>query len=763
MYEYQYVVGGALSLFVSIYILLKRPRSLALKFLFLFGLVVSLWEFSCILSNKAPNVIAAANLFKIVLLTSHLCFPLYLLTILTIREDRSRKVLLLSFLPAVIQMVVMLQADYFVNYQFFRSKFGWVYRVVSYQLPLIVVSVVFIGYLLGIFVVLLRLTVKTRFPLLKRKYTILLVSFTLFQVVGTTLTNALLAFDLIDPNLRVGGILQFLTFLSIWYALSLKEEEIPLSFMKGKDFLRVYSSFLTVFYNSTIRSQLGEDTFKFTDFITKSKIENQVTVAKNEIVFEETEDLDLITLITRNLNFFDKNPIGEEIIDRYLRVLNVADQKLGWRFEAVVKANESFLKKSDLIYGISGGKFLEKIVGDESLRDLEDIEVCLKIYKRILLPIMDKIQAKTEFRKKLSTYYVTKAMEITDYGEISIKGVKDHVLKIPKDRRLPLVIESFNSILSWAYERILMDPRVNVKEMLRKLRLVLTLNKDKAVALGIYPTLLGMLATKIPKTQIHRLYSDYLEELVEERTRELKEAQENLLKSQRLAAIGEAAAMVGHDLRNPLQVIVNTLYLARKKLESSPNKSLEDILETIGEQVGYINKIVSDLEDYSRPLKPKLEEVSLNQLINETLSTLTVPENVKVFVVIENDLDFPKLIVDPSFMKRVFTNLITNAIQAMPDGGQLTISAYETGEAALISFKDTGVGIPKENLDKIFQPLFTTKSKGQGLGLAVCKRLIESLDGSIMVESEVGKGSTFTVKIPLKLKNASDKRMSKFS
>jgi len=110
--------------------------------------------------------------------------------------------------------------------------------------------------------------------------------------------------------------------------------------------------------------------------------------------------------------------------------------------------------------------------------------------------------------------------------------------------------------------------------------------------------------------------------------------------------------------------------------------------------------------------------------------------------------DFPNMMVDPALMKRVFTNLITNALQAMPDGGQVTVTASKRDEAALISVQDTGVGIPEENLPKLFHPLFTTKAKGQGFGLPVCKRLVEVHDGTISAKSRVGKGSTFTVEIP---------------
>jgi PAS domain S-box-containing protein len=251
-------------------------------------------------------------------------------------------------------------------------------------------------------------------------------------------------------------------------------------------------------------------------------------------------------------------------------------------------------------------------------------------------------------------------------------------------------------------------------------------------------------------------YSEHLEEKVEERTNQLKEAQEQLLKAEKLAAIGEVAAMVGHDLRNPLQVITNTLYTAEKKSKSSPITEKE-ILEKHGflelrsglkEQVEYMEKIVSDLQNYARPLKPKPVEIGLHQLIKKTLSSLTVPENVKVSIVVEKD--FPKLMLDPTLMQRVFSNLTINAVQAMPNGGKLTIRASKKEETALISVEDTGAGISDANLSKIFTLLFTTKAKGQGFGLPVCKRMVEAHDGNITVESKVGKGSTFTVEIPLR-------------
>lgn len=246
-----------------------------------------------------------------------------------------------------------------------------------------------------------------------------------------------------------------------------------------------------------------------------------------------------------------------------------------------------------------------------------------------------------------------------------------------------------------------------------------------------------------------RKSEQHLEELVEKRTKQLSEAQ-------RLAAIGQTTAMVGHDLRNPLQGITGALYMLRKHYENMPKNQKKlaskygvlDLLTLVEESLAYMDKIVSDLQNYAAPIQPELMAVSLDQLLKETLSTIHSPGNVKLSTNVEEGVQ--RLTVDPALMKRVFTNLASNAVQAMPRGGELRITAQKNGKDALISFQDTGDGIPEEHLRMLFTPFRTTKAQGQGLGLPVCKRLVEAHGGSLTVETTVGRGSTFTVRIPVR-------------
>ena len=235
---------------------------------------------------------------------------------------------------------------------------------------------------------------------------------------------------------------------------------------------------------------------------------------------------------------------------------------------------------------------------------------------------------------------------------------------------------------------------------------------------------------------------DELKNLVEERTRKLQEAE-------RLATIGQIAASVGHDLRAPLQSIMNNAYLLGISASdpSLPEKSSAEILELqkkIERQVQYMSGIIGDIRDFSRNLVLDKRPVPVQTLVQEALSMVSLPQN----VILSLNLDIRDPVsVDQGMFTRVLVNLITNAIESMPKGGNLEINARDLGEWVAIEVKDTGVGIPKEHLDKLFTPLFTTKSKGSGLGLAICKRIVEAHGGKIRVESQVGEGSSFIIEL----------------
>ncbi len=243
--------------------------------------------------------------------------------------------------------------------------------------------------------------------------------------------------------------------------------------------------------------------------------------------------------------------------------------------------------------------------------------------------------------------------------------------------------------------------------------------------------------------------AEQLELKVEKRTLELRKSQEQLLKAQRLAAIGELASMVGHDLRNPLTGIAGATYYLKAKLEPKLEKKSREMLELIEKDIGYSNKIVNDLLEYSREVQLELTEVSPRLISKAASLRIKIPRRIKVLDFIQNK---PKVRVDVQKMTRVFINIIKNAIDAMPESGTLEISSRKRKDWLEITFADSGTGMSKDVLEKVWTPLFTTKAKGMGFGLPICKRIIEAHGGDISVKSVAGKGTIFTVKIPLKNK-----------
>ena len=214
---------------------------------------------------------------------------------------------------------------------------------------------------------------------------------------------------------------------------------------------------------------------------------------------------------------------------------------------------------------------------------------------------------------------------------------------------------------------------------------------------------------------------------------------------ERINTIGELAAMIGHDLRNPLTGITSATYYLKKKYGALMDEKGQDMLEVIEKEIEYSNKIINDLLEYSKAIKLDLKETNPKSVVTEALSHIDFPKNVQLIDLTETT---PTIKIDIDKMKRVFINLIKNAIDAMPDGGKLTITSEKANDKVKIAFADTGLGISEENLKKLFGPLFTTKAKGMGLGLAICKRIVEAHGGTISVESIINKGTTFTIIIP---------------
>ena len=249
-----------------------------------------------------------------------------------------------------------------------------------------------------------------------------------------------------------------------------------------------------------------------------------------------------------------------------------------------------------------------------------------------------------------------------------------------------------------------------------------------------------------------KVYSEHLEEMVEERTQKLQEAWERLLRQERLAIMGQLVGGVAHELRNPLAAIKAVAYVLKtacNEASAEENKALE-ILE---KEVDMAEQIIANLLDFAQPKAPTFTQVNINEVIRAALLRVSVPIDVEVVTQLDETL--PLVQADPNQLNIILVNLMSNAIQAMFKGGRLmlTSSLVKNGDKAnggpwvTIAIADTGAGIPPENLEKIFEPLFTTRTKGIGLGLPLSKTLVEKQGGSIEVTSQPGQGTTFTIRL----------------
>jgi signal transduction histidine kinase/iron only hydrogenase large subunit-like protein len=236
---------------------------------------------------------------------------------------------------------------------------------------------------------------------------------------------------------------------------------------------------------------------------------------------------------------------------------------------------------------------------------------------------------------------------------------------------------------------------------------------------------------------------------------ELQRAQESLIQAEKMSSLGQIAAGVAHEINNPLTGVLVYIKLLLKNIKEKKIiwEALEERLKTMEKETERCSRIIKNLLDFSRQTEPSPRPCNLNKKIENALTILIhQAELSNVEIIKEYEENLPFAYADPDQIQQVFVNIILNAIQAMPQGGKLKIKTkYSKKEDRLIvSFTDTGVGISKENMKKLFTPFFTTKEKGKGvgLGLAVCYGIIQRHNGTIEVESEEGKGTTFTVKLP---------------
>ncbi len=227
---------------------------------------------------------------------------------------------------------------------------------------------------------------------------------------------------------------------------------------------------------------------------------------------------------------------------------------------------------------------------------------------------------------------------------------------------------------------------------------------------------------------------------------EIKKMEEQIIHSEKLASIGRLAAGIAHEIGNPLTSIFSFVQILREMEEDEFKK---DSLETIYFHISRISEILKQLSGFSKMPAGEPKECQINDIIETSINLIQYDKKAKdISIIKELSPSMPAVTVDGNRLSQVFVNLTLNAIDAMPDGGTFTVRSMMRGNDILIQFQDTGSGIQKEDIAHIFDPFYTTKEKGTGLGLAVSYDIIKKMNGTLTVESETGKGSTFTITLP---------------
>ena len=269
--------------------------------------------------------------------------------------------------------------------------------------------------------------------------------------------------------------------------------------------------------------------------------------------------------------------------------------------------------------------------------------------------------------------------------------------------------------------------------------------------MGLMRAIAHQASVAIEKARLHKEVAhlaEVLAERVEERTRELKETQAQLIQVEKFAALGELAAGIAHEINNPLHILQAYVEHMSTELEDSP---LSDFLEPMRNALESIARLAVQLRDFSRPASGEWKPVHVNDVVGNVLRLVNKEmQHCQIEVRTRLDPDLPLVMGDSRQLEQVCLNVILNSRDAMPGGGRLTVETYTSETAVQIRFADTGVGIPEEDLPRIFEPYFTTKEdRGTGLGLAICQRIVTMHGGRISMSSKLGEGTVTILHLPI--------------
>ncbi len=364
--------------------------------------------------------------------------------------------------------------------------------------------------------------------------------------------------------------------------------------------------------------------------------------------------------------------------------------------------------------------------------------------------VTKQLKEKEKELERLKALAEQRAENVESYNENILRCVTSGVMTFDRDRFLTTINRAAEEILGIEREQVLgkscrdllgendimsalqdtlerKAPSARTEALLERLSGKLWLGFNTAVLLDRQNSVLGVILSFSDLTEVKRL-------------------QEQVELRERLTALGEMSAGIAHEIRNPMAVISGYLNLLSKKA----SKEHQTIIQNIAAEINGMNRIIGDLLTFARPASLNRVKVNIKEMIEGCVASAMQASGEGARITTILDLETIEAVVDETLMRQAFTNLVQNAVESMPEGGTLAIQAKILKKEFSVAIRDTGTGISRDSLKKIFLPFFTTKDKGVGMGLALAHKVITSHGGRIEVQNREGKGTAFTVTLPLR-------------
>ena len=487
LWSTQYIAAAIVGLAVSVRILHKEPRVMVNHILLLYSLLISCWSLSVFIHRTTPYLEISELFFRIGAISLFVAQGVYLSMAFAIRSPKKRY--LLVALPAFLTSIIYLG---FGEFRFTYTSFGWSYSLAGDLLSVAARGLTNEAYNLAILLALYFLYRAATNPLLKRKLNILLYAYLIFQFIGFSVTNLLLVTGADIPPF--GGILHILTFVAMGYALTLRPK-VTLTYLQVSSLSGRYTRFLNNLLDTLPGGALGQKYMLFSQFVKETDIEPYVKYVEDQPVFTEDRPPTIASIIEKTLDYLHEHKLIS-LLDPYLPVINAAYATLpteeAHKLDDALLKRAEFLLAGDILYGVDGGRLMQKIEVDKSLHNVSDTEAALRIYKRILLAAFPDFKnvLGSELLNRLLLYDVLKDIEADAEGYISIAKCLEKHKQDPSIK----IITIFNSFLSSILSQIADTAPRAASLLVRKINRVLELNWRKASKLGIISTLQTSLA-----------------------------------------------------------------------------------------------------------------------------------------------------------------------------------------------------------------------------------------------------------------------------